>query len=131
MTSVGRKCLRANVLLPEPEAPMRTTRDRSGNENFSFMGRLLRAPENGHLCGSAQGGVFIPDGQEGNVVVVSRGYAIGPGLKLRASPFEAVVLVAHRSGGHGFEFGVVLAVRRGHDDDGRTGVFEENALESG
>ena len=33
-TSVGRKCLRANVLLPEPLGPIRTTRDRLGMEIF-------------------------------------------------------------------------------------------------
>src|SRR5687767_12773496 len=33
-TSVGRKCLRANVLLPDPLGPIRTTRDRLGMENF-------------------------------------------------------------------------------------------------
>jgi len=29
-TSVGLKCLRANVDLPDPEGPMRTTRESSG-----------------------------------------------------------------------------------------------------
>ena len=33
-TSVGRKCLRANVLLPDPLGPIRTTRDRLGIEIF-------------------------------------------------------------------------------------------------
>ena len=31
-TSVGRKCLRANVLLPDPLGPIRTTRDSLGME---------------------------------------------------------------------------------------------------
>src|SRR5689334_10845971 len=33
-TSVGRKCLRANVVLPEPLGPIRATRDRLGMEIF-------------------------------------------------------------------------------------------------
>src|SRR4051794_11657253 len=33
-TSVGKKCLRANVLLPDPLGPIRTTRDRLGMEIF-------------------------------------------------------------------------------------------------
>src|SRR5438046_8122091 len=33
-TSVGRKCLRANVVLPDPLGPIRTTRDRFGMEIF-------------------------------------------------------------------------------------------------
>ena len=33
-TSVGRKCLRANVLLPEPLGPTRTTSDKLGSEQF-------------------------------------------------------------------------------------------------
>src|SRR5215472_18982800 len=37
MISVGRKCFFAKVLLPEPEAPIRTTRDSSGNVNFSLI----------------------------------------------------------------------------------------------
>ena len=35
-TSVGKKCLRANVLLPDPLGPIRTTRDRLGMEIFMF-----------------------------------------------------------------------------------------------
>jgi hypothetical protein len=32
--SVGRKCLRAKVLLPEPLGPIRTTSDNFGIESF-------------------------------------------------------------------------------------------------
>src|SRR6267142_2721634 len=39
MISVERKCFRAKVLLPDPEAPIRTTRDKSGNVNFAFTWR--------------------------------------------------------------------------------------------
>src|SRR5207248_2759522 len=45
--SVGRKCLRANVLLPEPLGPIRTTRDNLGIVMFMVMrysARLLRTP---------------------------------------------------------------------------------------
>src|SRR5215467_2537840 len=41
MTSVGLKCFLAKVLFPEPEAPIRTTSDKSGNVNFS---RILLSP---------------------------------------------------------------------------------------
>jgi cold shock CspA family protein len=123
--------LRANVLLPEPEAPISTTRDKSGNENFSFIGRLFRAPENGHLGRRAESSILFTDGQKRNAVVVLRSHTIGPGLKFRAGPFEAVVLVTHRSSGHRFEFGVVLAVWRGHDDGRRASVLEKDAFESG
>src|SRR5215471_13274752 len=37
MISVGKKCFLAKVLLPEPEAPIRTTRDNSGNVNLSLI----------------------------------------------------------------------------------------------
>src|SRR3954471_15420314 len=39
-TSVGRKCLRANVLLPEPLGPTRTTRLRLGTLMFMAGGLL-------------------------------------------------------------------------------------------
>src|SRR5580704_9178056 len=39
-TSVGLKCLRANVLLPEPLGPIRTTRDRLGI-SICMIGALL------------------------------------------------------------------------------------------
>src|SRR5207249_2710000 len=35
-TSVGKKCLRANVVLPDPLGPIRTTRDSLGMEIFIF-----------------------------------------------------------------------------------------------
>src|SRR5438046_977014 len=35
-TSVGLKCRRANVLLPEPDTPTSTTRESSGRVSFMF-----------------------------------------------------------------------------------------------
>src|SRR5437763_1367455 len=53
-TSVGRKCLRAKVLLPEPLGPIRTTSDRFGIEiciNKSFPDDHTRRQGSGILHG--------------------------------------------------------------------------------
>ena len=62
ITSVGLKCARANVDLPEPVTPIRTTRLSSGTLE-SFM-PSPPACEDGQLGGRAVGRVLRADGQE-------------------------------------------------------------------
>jgi hypothetical protein len=46
-TSVDKKCLRANVLLPDPLGPIRTTRDRLGTEIVIVVAVSLSTIEQG------------------------------------------------------------------------------------
>lgn len=83
------------------------------------------------MCGRTENEVLVADGQERNIVSVARGHSARPSLEFGAGPFEAMVLVTERACGHGLEFDVVFAIRRGHDNRSRAGLFEQDALERG
>src|SRR3954447_8657167 len=100
MTSVGRKCLRANVDLPEPEVPTRTTSASSGNRasmGCAFSVRL-RGAEERDLRGRTQLGIFVPDGVVLHVVAEALALARAPRAELFACPFKTMIGVAHAAG---------------------------------
>ena len=116
-TSVGRKCFRAKVLLPEPDGPMRTTSDNLGTAISMTRASLaavipgvLYTGKNSHLRRRAELGVFRSDRQEADSVAEPIGDAAGPGLELCPRPLEAVVAVAELARRQVLEQSVVLPV---------------------
>src|SRR5262245_49943150 len=94
-TSVGRKCLRANVLLPEPLGPIRTTRDKFGIEILMPLPR--QSPihlKYRHLRRRTEILVFRPHRQEPHRVTKPLPNPARPLLKLVPGPLEAVVRMA-------------------------------------
>ena len=112
--SVGLKCVRANVDLPEPVGPTRTTSDSSGSVDRS-------SAEHRHLGRRPDLGILGADRQEADRVAEPLGDAVGPGRELGAGPLEAVVAVAEAAGRQRLEADVVLGVGRRDDDVRRAG----------
>src|SRR5262245_15642754 len=126
--SVGRKCVRANVDLPEPLAPTRTTSESSGTSSARLVSATLEHP---HLRRRADLGVLGPDRQEaGRVPEAPRDLAC-PVLELAPRPLEAVIAMAKAPRGQPVEANVVLAVRSRHDDRGGARLLEDDPLERG
>lgn len=74
-------------------------------------------------------GVFLPEGFEGDLVVVGFCDLVGPSFELGASPLEAMVAVTELAGLHPFEEDVVFDVGRGDDDVGWAGALENDTRE--
>lgn len=74
-------------------------------------------------------GVFLPEGFEGDLVVVGFGDLASPGFEFGAGPFEAVVAVAKLAWFHSFEEDVVFDVGGGDDDVGGAGALENDTRE--
>ena len=109
ITSVGRKCCAANVLLPEPEAPISTTRHGSGRSIF-----IARTPPSASAARPRR-----PPARPAGSAPCSRSAhadARRPRRELRARPLEAVVRVAQLARRQRLPHAVVLRVRRRHDD---------------
>ncbi len=122
-TSVGLKCFRAKVDLPEPDGPTSTTSASSG------IFRLATA-KHPHLRRRARRRVVRADRKESNGVAVASGLLGRPGLELCSRPLEPVVAVPKAPGGQAGKVDVVLDVRRRDHHGGRPGALEQHALES-
>ena len=130
-TSVGRKCLRAKVVLPEPLGPIRTTRLRLGI--LMCIGGGLdtssRTVEDRHLRGRPERVVLRTNGQELDGVAVQGSDTPGPGAKLVASPFESMVRVPQFFASDVLPGDIVFAVGGGEHDGRRAGELEDGSFE--
>ena len=134
ITSVGLKCARANVDLPEP-VDARPARPGSARARSSVAEWCLssapRPREDGQLGGRACVGVLVADGQEADLVAggclrrvrPSRGTA----ARVHSKRWSRCRIAPARERR---EVHVVLGVGRGDDDGGGRGEAEHDALEA-
>src|ERR1700722_10073568 len=118
ITSVGLKCFRANVDLPHPLGPIRTTRQSSGMVNDSDNAKYP------HLRRRPDHRVLRPYRQKTNAIVEARCHGRRPILKLGPRPFESVIAMTELAGRQRFKKDVVFHVRRRNDYRFRTGKLE-------
>src|SRR5438477_562350 len=108
-TSVGRKCVRANVLFPDPEAPIRTTSDM-----FGILSSVT--PEYRQLRGWTKRRVLRANSAEPDGVAEMLGGRRRPCLEFGARPLEAVVTMPKLAGWQVGPGRVELGIwRRQHD----------------
>ena len=85
--------------------------------------------EHRHLSRWADPVVLVADREKPDAVAESRGDIGGPGLELRAIPFEPVILVPKLSRRQRRPLHVVFRVRRRHGDRARPSRLEHDSLE--
>ena len=92
-TSVGLKCVRAKVDLPEPDAPIRTTSDRVREWSAHVT------PKHRHLRRRPERSILGSDRPEAHAVAEARSDGSRPCRELGARPLEAVVAMTEPPGG--------------------------------
>src|SRR6185437_4874695 len=87
--------------------------------------------EHRHLRRRSDNLILRPHRYELHRISEALRYAVGPFLKLRAHPLEAMVLVPKRAGGESLELDIVLGIGRRQHDGARPGELEQHTLERG
>src|SRR5918996_2162069 len=127
MTSVGLKCLRANVDFPLPEMPTSTTSPIAGTVTCTGSVASRFTAEHRHLRGRAAGVVRLAYAAPPDGVAVRRGDPVRPVGELGPVPFESMVWVTHAA--ETFVGDVVFIVRRSHDHRPRPRRAEDHPLQ--